>query len=318
MKAVRIHEYGGPEVLRYEDAPRPSMGEGDVLVRVHAAGINPVDWKIRDGGMREHLHYTLPLILGWDVSGVVDAVGPGVHKGSRFGVGDEVFARTDIARDGAYAEYLAVRATELSRKPASLDHIQAAAVPLAALTAWQALVSAPAPYMSAELRKGQTVLVHGASGGVGSFAVQIAKLRGAHVIATTSAGNMDVVRDLGADEVIDYTSVRFEDVVHAVDAVFDTVGGDTQDRSWTVLAPGGVLVSIVKPPAEDMARKYGVRAGFLFLQPLASQLDEIARAIDAGQIRPIVSEVLPLSDARKGQELSEGGHVRGKIVLRVL
>ncbi len=273
MKAVRIHEYGGPEVLRYEDAPRPSMGEGDVLVRVHAAAINPVDWKIRVGSMRANLHYTLPLILGWDVSGVVDAVGTGVNEVNGLGVGDEVFARSDIARDGAYAEYVAVRATELSKKPASLDHVHAAAVPLAALTAWQALVSAPAPSVSAALRKGQTVLIHGAAGGVGSFAVQIAKLRGAHVIATTSARNVDFVRDLGADEVIDYTSVRFEDAVHAVDAVFDTVGGDTQDRSWSVLARGGVLVSIVKPPPESMAEKYGVRAGFLFMQPLASQID---------------------------------------------
>ena len=314
MKAVRIHEYGGPEVLRYEDAPRPSMDDGDVLVRVHAAAINPVDWKIREGLMRANLHYRLPLILGWDVSGVVDAVGPGANG---LAVGDEVFARPDIARDGAYAEFMTVRAVELSRKPTSLDHVHAAAVPLAALTAWQALVCAPAPYTSASVQKGQTVLVHGAAGGVGSFAVQIANLRGAHVIATTSVKNMDFVRDLGADEVINYTSVRFEDVVHDVDAVLDTVGGDTQDRSWSVLAPGGVLVSIVKPPPEEMARKYGVRAGFLFLQPLASQLDEIARAIDAGQIRPIVSEVLPLSDARKGHELSQAGHVRGKIVLRV-
>jgi len=314
MKAVRIHEYGGPEVLRYEDAPRPSMGEGDVLVRVYAAAINPVDWKIREGHMRANLRYALPLILGWDMSGVVDAVGPGA---SGLGVGDEVFARPDIARDGAYAEYMVVRAKELSKKPGSLDHVHAASVPLAALTAWQALVSAPAPYTSASLLKGQSVLVHGASGGVGSFAVQIAKLRGAHVIATTSPKNVDFVRDLGADEVVDYTSQRFEDVVHDVDAVFDTVGGDTQDRSWRVLARGGVLVSIVKPPPEDMAGKYGVRAGFLFLQPLTSQLDEIARAIDAGQIRPIVSDVLPLSDARRGHELSQAGHVRGKIVLRV-
>jgi NADPH:quinone reductase-like Zn-dependent oxidoreductase len=317
MKAVRIHEYGSPEVLRYEDAPRPSLQAGDVLVRVHAAGINPVDWKIRDGSMRAHLRYTLPLILGWDVSGVVETVGPGVDEASWLRVGDEVFARTDIARDGSYAEYMAVRASELSKKPKSIDHVHAAAVPLAALTAWQALVSAPEPYVSASLRQGQTVLIHGASGGVGSFAVQIAKLRGAHVIATTSARNVDLVRELGADRVIDYTAERFEDVVHDVDAVIDTVGGDTQERSWRVLARGGVLVSIVNPPPEEMAGKYGVRAGFLFLQPLAWQLDEIARAIDEGKIRPIVSEVLPLSDARRGQELSQGGHVRGKIVLRV-
>jgi NADPH:quinone reductase-like Zn-dependent oxidoreductase len=314
MKAVRIHAYGGPEVLRYEDAPVPEPREGDVLVRVHAAGVNPVDWKVRQGYLASMIAYPLPLIPGWDVAGVVERLGPGAQG---FSPGDEVFARPDLGRDGAYAEYVAVRASELARKPRTLDFVHAAAVPLAALTAWQALFEAPAPFVSAAVKKGQTVLVHAGAGGVGTFAIQLARWRGARVVTTASARNAQLVRELGADEVVDYGTTRFEDVVKGVDAVFDTVGGETQQRSWKVLRPGGVQVSIVGPPSEEDAKAHGARAAYVFVQPDAGQLAELARLIDAGTVKPIVSEVLPLAEARRAQELSQSGHARGKIVLRV-
>ncbi len=314
MKAVRIHQYGGPEVLKYEDAPRPQPREGDVLVRVHAAGVNPVDWKARQGHLQKMISYPLPMIPGWDLSGTVESLGPAA---SGLAVGDEVYGRPDIARDGAYAEYIVVRAGELAKKPRSIDHVHAAAVPLAALTAWQALFEAPEPYSSIGLAQGQTVLVHAAAGGVGSFAVQLAKWRGATVIATGSAQNESFLRELGADQFVDYTRQRFEDVVHGVDAVFDTVGGETQSRSWHVLKPGGVLVSILSRPSEADAKAHAARAAYVFVQPDAAQLGEIARLIDAKVVKPILAEVLPLAQARQAHELSQTGHVRGKIVLTV-
>ena len=230
MKAVRIHTYGGPEVLVYEEVPRPQPGQGEVLVRVEAAAVNPVDWKIREGYLREMLPHALPLIMGWDVSGVVEETGPGV---TRFRAGDEVFSRPDLLRDGTYAEYVVIRETEVALKPGSVDHLHAAAIPLAGLTAWKSLIEA------AGAAPGQRVLIHGAAGGVGSYAVQLAKWRGAHVTATASAPNLDYLRRLGADEIIDYRSVRFEDVTGDVDVVIDTIGGDTQQRSWQVLKRGG-------------------------------------------------------------------------------
>lgn len=307
MKAVRIHSWGGPEVMRLEDAPLPVLAEGEVLVRVVAAAINPVDWKIREGYLKDMLPHRLPLILGWDVSGVVAAVAPGV---SDFQVGDAVYSRPDISRDGAYAEYIAVRANEVAPKPASLDHAHAAAVPLAALTAWQAL------FENANLQAGQSVLIHAAAGGVGTYAVQLAKGRGARVIATASAANHDYLRALGADQVIDYRSQRFEEA-GPVDVVFDTVGGETQERSWSVVKPGGALVSIVAPPSEDAGRKANARALFTFVQPNAPQLREIAALIDAGKVKVTVEARYPLADAVEALERVRQGHTRGKIVLEV-
>ena len=308
MKAIRIHAYGGPEVLRYEDAPKPEAGKGEVLIRVHAAGVNPVDWKVREGSFKGLLRYRLPLVLGWDVSGVIEAVGSGV---SGFTSGDAVFSRPDIGRDGAYAEYIVVRASEVARKPASLDHVRAAAVPLAALTAWQSLFDA------AGLRAGQTVLIHAAAGGVGHFAVQLAKWKGAGVIGTASARNADLVRALGADEVIDYTATRFEDAARGVDVVFDTLGGETQRRSWAVLKRGGTLVSIVSPLSRLKGALRGARGTFIFVQPSARQLAELAALIDGGRLKPVVETVLPLAEARQAHLLSQSGRTRGKIVLQV-
>jgi NADPH:quinone reductase-like Zn-dependent oxidoreductase len=309
MKTVCIYGYGGPEVLTYENAPRPYPVDKEVLVRVHAAGINPVDWKIREGHLKEMLHHTLPLVLGWDVSGVVESLGSAV---TRFKVGDEVFSRPDISRDGAYAEFIVIKESEVALKPHSIDHIHAAALPLAGLTAWQSLFDAGG------LAAGQRVLIHAAAGGVGSLAVQLAKWKGAWVIGTASERNHDFLRQLGVDQPVDYETVRFEEAVQPVDVVFDTMGGEVQARSWKVLKRGGILVSIVSPPSAESAVANGVRQAFVFTQPNAAQLAEIAKLVAAEKLKAIVETVLPLSDATRGQELSERGHTRGKIVLRVI
>ena len=308
MKAVRIHEYGGPEVLGLEDAPVPVPAAGEVLIRVHAAGINPVDWKIREGRLRGRVEHRLPLILGWDVAGVIEALGPGV---TLFKTGDAVYARPDIARDGGYAEYIAVRASEVALKPKSLDFIHAAAVPLAGLTAWQALFDA------AKLAAGQRILIHAGAGGVGSFAVQFAHWKGARVIATASARNADLVRSLGADEVIDYTETRFEDEVQDLDVLFDTVGEEVQQRSWNALKKGGILVSILALSIPDDAAARNLRSAYVFVQPNAAQLGQIAELIEGGYVKPVVETVLPLSEVRQAHILSQSRHARGKIVLRV-
>lgn len=307
MKAVRIHEYGGPEVLTYEDVPRPEPKDGEILVRIHAASVNPVDWIMRNGDLKDMIPH-LPIVLGWDFAGVVEQVGSGV---SDLAPGDAVYANLGPSA-GGYAEYATLPASAAAHKPASLDFVAAASVPLVALTAWQSL------FEVAGLSAGQTVLIHAAAGGVGSMAVQFAKAKGAHVIGTASAHNADFLRELGADEVIDYTATRFEDVVHDVDVVFDTIGGDTQQRSWGVLKKGGILASVVPPPpSEDAAREHGVRGQFLSSHPSGAQLAEIAGLIDAGQVKPIVDKVLPLAEARQAHELSQSHHTRGKIVLRV-
>jgi len=308
MKAVRIHEYGGPEVLRYEDAPRPEPGPGEVLIRVHAASVNPVDWKVRAGYAKNMLKYKMPFIPGWDVSGVVETVGSGV---SRLKVGDEVYSRPDISRDGTYAEYVVVKESEIALKPKSIDHVHASSIPLAALTAWQAL------FDGAKLSAGQTVLIHGAAGGVGTFAVQFAKMKGARVIATASKRNHDFLRSLGADELIDYNTTKFEDVVHDVDVVLDTITGETADRSYGVIKKGGVYVSILAPPSQEKAAAHGVRTHHTFVQPNVEQLNEIAKLVDSGKLKLTIEKVFPLAEARAAQELNAQGHTRGKIVLAV-
>lgn len=308
MKAVRIHRYGGPEVLTYEDAPQPAIAEDDVLIRVHAAAVNPVDWKIREGYLQGFLDYDLPLTLGWDVSGVVEAVGANV---TTFKPGDQVYSRPNIERDGAYAEYIAVNASEVAFKPKTIDHVQAAAVPLAGITAWHCLFEA------AQLSAGQRVLIHAAAGGVGSYAVQFARWKGAHVIGTASARNRDFLMELGAHEVIDYQTTAFESAVEPVDVVFDTIGGEVQERSWQVVKPGGMLVSVVSPPSEEQAAAHHCRSAYVFIQPRADWLTEMAQLIDAGQVKTIVDAVLPLSQAAEAHQLSQSGHTRGKIVFQV-
>lgn len=305
MKAVRIHEYGGPEVLKYEDVPRPKPGPGEVLIRVHAAGVNPIDWKVREGYIPS---FSLPLILGWDVSGVVEAAG---SSATGFKAGDEVYTAADRSHIGSYAEYVAVPESQIALKPRSLDHIHAAAVPLAALTAWQAL------FDTANLSAGQTVLIHGAAGGVGHYAVQFAKWKGAKVIGTATGEGVDSARELGADEVIDYKQKRFEDEVQDVDVVLDVIGGETQQRSWRVMKKGGILVSTVGISSPEAAAEQGVRGEAIVRHPDAAQLARIAELIDAGHVKPVVETVLPLAEARRTHEISQAGHAHGKIVLCV-
>lgn len=310
MKAVRATAYGGPEVLKVEEIERPKAGPGELLVRVRAAGVNPVDWKIRQGLLRS-MSPQPPFIPGYDIAGTVESLGEGV---SEFKVGDEVYAYLSLTKGGGYAEFVAVPAKEAARKPKT-DFAEAAAVPLAGLTAWQAL------FTQASLKQGQTVLVHGAAGGVGHFAVQFAKSKGATVIATASRANHDFLKKLGADVVIDYTTEKFEDVIRdrklEVDLVLDSIGADTHDRSYAVLKKGGTLVSIVQPPKADKMKEYGVNAKVFLVMPNGPQLAEIARLIDAGTVTAHVSAKLPLEEAARAHELSQTGKTRGKIVLEV-
>jgi NADPH:quinone reductase-like Zn-dependent oxidoreductase len=281
---------------------------GELLIRVAAAGVNPVDWKARAGHLKDWLQHQLPLIPGWDVSGTVEAAGNGV---SDFKRGDEVFGMLDLTRNGAYAEYAVARAVDMARKPASVSHVDAASLPIAALTAWQALFDV------ARLAPGQTVLIHGAAGGVGHFAVQFAKLKGARVIGTASSRNTGFVRELGAEQVIDYQTTRFEKAVRGVDVVLDTIGGDTQQRSWQVLKKGGILVATLGIDTPQAARDFGVRSEGMFVHSDAGQLSQIAAMIEAKKLRPYISSTPALADAAKAHEQSEAGHVRGKIVLQV-
>ena len=304
MKAVRIHQYGGPEVLSLDDAAQPEPGAGKVLVRIRAAGVNPADWKIREGQFKEFLPLQFPAILGFDFAGEVVTSGPGA---SGFKQGDPVYGTAM----GTYAEFVAARMEEVALKPASMSYVEAASVPVAGQTAWQALFDVGG------LGAGKRVLIHGATGGVGSFAVQLAKARGVSVIGTGSERNQEYLRELGVDEPIDYKKTKFEDVARDVDVVFDTQGGETQQRSWQVLKKGGVLVSIVQQPSEEEAARYGVKGVFLGRQPSTEQLVEIAKLADAGKFKTKVDTVLPLSEARRAHELSQSGHARGKIVLTV-
>jgi len=308
LQAIRFHTYGNPEVLVMEEVPRAQAGPGEVLIRVQAAGINPLDWKVRAGHLQDWLQHQLPLIPGWDVCGTVDAVGEGV---TAFKTGDAVMGMLDFRRDGAYAEYVAADTRHLAPKPASLDSVQSAAVPLDTLTAWQSL------FEIAGLESGQTVLIHAAAGGVGHFAVQLARWKGARVIGTASSQNASFLQGLGAERVIDYRRTRFEEEVREVDVVFDLIGGETQERSWQVLKKGGILVATLGVASPETAEKYGVRGEGVIVQPNPDQLRQIAALIDAGEVKPVVTEVLPLAQAARAHELSEAGHVRGKIVLKV-
>jgi NADPH:quinone reductase-like Zn-dependent oxidoreductase len=310
MKAIRIHGRGGPERLVYEDVPAPHPGQGEVLVRVFATGViaNELRWdetyETKAGSRR-----VLP-IPGRDLSGVVEEVGPGTPPLTK---GSQVYAMMDYGRDGAEAEFTIALPNELAPKPRTLDYVQAAAVPLSALTAWQAL------FEHASLVRGQTVLIHGAAGGVGVFAVQLAHWAGAQVIATASARNRDFLHELGASAVIDYTTTRFEERVHEVDLVFDTVGGDTLQRSWQVIKPGGALVTIVSPPPSfENAKAQGIRPFWFVVEPNRDELIQMGSLIDAGHLRPIIDTVFPFSQARQAYEQGARGHTRGKIVLRVV
>ena len=308
MKAIRLHARGGPERLNFEDAPAPIPAPGEVLLRVHAAGITPTELTWTETYLTPDGRERLPTIPGHDVSGVVEALGTGVTDLSP---GDAVYGLIDFPRDGSAAEYVVVPASDLAPKPESLDHVHAAAVPLSALTAWQAF------FLHAGLAPGQQVLIHGAAGGVGAFAVQLARWRGARVIATASARHHEFLRELGAETVIDYRTTRFDEGLCDLDVVLDTVGGEALERSWGVLRPGGTLVSVAAEPPPDPDRDAEKRGVFFIVEPSRAQLVEIARLIDAGHVRPVLETVLPLARAREAFERGLAGHVRGKIVLRV-
>jgi len=304
MKVIRIHEFGDPEVLKYEEIPEPQPGHGEVRIKVIAAGVNPLDWKIRRGYLGE---LPLPMTMGIDVAGIIDALGQGA---TLFQPEEQVFAKVSIGQ-GGYAEYTVVDSKQVAPKPKSIGFIESAAIPTAGLAAWQAL------FDIARLEKGQSILIHGAAGGVGTFAVQFAKWKGAHVIGTASGENREFLESIGADEVIDYKTQKFEEEVKNLDVVLDTVGGDTFERSWGVLKPGGFLVSTVAIIPEGAPEKYGVRAQTLVTTPDGKELAQIAAIIDEKQIKPVVTTVLPLKEAKKAHEMNETRHTRGKIVLRV-
>jgi NADPH:quinone reductase-like Zn-dependent oxidoreductase len=306
MKAVVVHEYGGPEVLKFENAPRPEPRENEILVRVIAAGVNPVDSLIRSGKYAKFFGTTLPLIPGYDIAGVIEKTGTKITK---LKIGDAVYGYP--LWGGGYAEYAVATEGEATAKPKSLNYIEAAAVPLVALTAWQALID------SAKLSAGQTVLIHGGSGGVGSFAIQIAKACGAKVIATASTKNQDLLKELGADVAIDYTTTKFEDVAKDVDVVLDSVGKDTLARSYGVLKKGGFVATLVARLDQAELDKHGIHGASISVKPDANELAEITKLIDDKKIKVIVSQVFPLTEAVKAQEQAATGHTRGKIVIKI-
>ncbi|RKT07046.1 NADPH:quinone reductase-like Zn-dependent oxidoreductase [Streptomyces sp. 3211.6] len=307
MRAVVVSRWGGPEVLTATETDRPEPQPGEILVRVHAAGVNPVDWKTRESGGL--ITWGPVPAVGWDVSGTVEAVGGGV---TLFRPGDEVFGMPRFPHQaGAYAEYVTAPARQFVWKPKGINHVGAAALPLAALTAWQALVD------TARVGAGQRVLVHAAAGGVGHLAVQIAKARGAYVIGTASAGKHGLLRELGADELIDYRTTDFTEAVSDVDVVIDSIGGDYGHRSLKVLKPGGHLVTLPSP--DDVpADAQGVHTGWTLVEPDYRGLVQIAALVEEGKLRPVIDTVLPLEEAARAHELGERGRTTGKIVLTVV
>jgi NADPH:quinone reductase-like Zn-dependent oxidoreductase len=309
MRAISQTRFGGPEVLELAEVEKPKTRPTEVLVRVHAASINPLETVIRSG--RHALIGEPPFVLGWDVSGVVEEVAPGMH---RFAPGDEVFGMPMFPQElGGYAEYVAAPSRQLVRKPASLSHEQAAGLAMAGLTAWQGLVD------TAGLSEGHRVLIHAAGGGVGHLAVQIAKACGAYVIATASAAKHDYVRELGADEVIDYRKVRFEEATKDIDIVLDLIGKDYPERSFKILKPGGILVSGVDRTRKEMwtrSAELGVRFAGIIVEPDQVGLDALVALVEAGKLRVDVEKVFPLEQAAEAHALLEAGHVQGKLILR--
>lgn len=311
MRAVHFYAYGGPEQLVVEHVPRPAPQVGEVLVRVYAAGVNPIDWKIRKGFFKDVRPVPLPFTPGSELAGTVELLGPGV---TTFEIGQAVYGR---GAKGAYADYAVIPADSLAPKPRTISFDEAASVPVGARTAWLAL------FNLADLQAGQQVLVHGAAGGVGNYAVQLARWKGAHVIGTASFNNLEFVRALGAEIVIDYHTTPFEQVAHNVDVVVDPIGGETQERSWPLIKPGGMLVAVGHPPAEDLAAKHAVRTASTVLDqrvPLrlsTEPLREISSLIESGLLLPQPGRVFPLEEAAQAQALSENGHGRGRIVLHI-
>ncbi len=333
MNAVRQHEFGGPEVLLYENAPVPELNAGEVLVRVHAVGINPPDWYLRDGYKmlppEWQPHVAMPVILGTDISGVIEEMAEGVEG---FAVGDEVYSMVKFpsglaGESRAYADYVSVPASHIARKPAGIDHVHAAGAPMALLTAWQFLIeqghNEPNPLQPDQHKplplEGKTVLINGAAGGVGHFAVQLAKWKGAHVIAVASGKHEAILRDLGADEFVDYTETPPEDVVHDADLVLDAVGGPAASRFLKTLKRGGALFPVFPLgfSGGEEAAKLGVTVSATQVQSSGAQLEEVGRLLIAGTLRVVIDSTFPLAEARKAHERAGHGHIQGKLVLTV-
>jgi len=308
MKAIRLHAYGSADAMQLEDVSVPECGESDVLVRVVAAGVNPIDWKIRSGAMAQAIAHRFPFTLGWAAAGTVAAAGGAVHT---LRPGDEVFFYAEFARGGSYAEYVAVDATQVTLKPRTMSFATAAALPMSGQAAWTALIE------TAKLQPGMRVLIHGAAGALGSVAVQLAREVGAEVIATAGGAGLDLVAGLGAARVIDYRNQRFETLVKDVDVVLDTIGGAVQEASWQTLKPGGLLMATATPPPADRARAASVRAAFVFTPASAAVLAELAKRVDAGRLHAFVGEEFALADAMRAHQLGESGKARGKMVLHV-
>lgn len=332
MKAVFIQKYGSPDVMQFGDLPKPVPGPGDILLAMKAASINPIDYKVREGKVKLLFAYKMPLIMGNDGSGVVESVGSGV---TRFKAGDPVIVRPDKSRIGTFAEFCVVREADAAHKPSNLSFEEAASLPLVGLTCYQAMVTL------GQMKKGQSILIHAGAGGVGTFAIQFAKHLGLHVTTTTSTGNVDFVKNLGADTVIDYRTTRFEDACKDMDMVFATIGGDTLKKSFSVVKKNGVIVSITAiPDAKTGARygagavvrglfhlmnsglrglssKTGVRYEYLMMEPDGKQLEEIAGLAERQIIRPVIDRVFELSDMRSAFAYAEKGRSRGKVILRI-
>ncbi|MBM7551879.1 NADP-dependent oxidoreductase [Thalassobacillus pellis] len=310
MKAVVINNYGNKDQLTMEEIDKPEITDDQVLVEVHATSINPIDWKLREGYLKEMIDFEFPIILGWDAAGIVKEKGKNVTK---FNIGDRVFARPDLTRYGTYAEYAAIDEKLLAKIPENINFEEAAAVPLAGLTAWQCLVD------FSEIKDGDKVLVHAGSGGVGSFAIQLAKHFGAYVATTASGENQDWVTELGVDRFINYKEEDFSEVLEEFDIVVDTIGGDVQSKSYQVLKEGGRLVSIVQPPDEEEAEKYRVKAGFHWLEPKGEQLAKIAELMKTGELTPVIGHHFEFSEdgLKEAHATSETHHAKGKIAISI-
>ncbi len=310
MKAVVIEEYGGLNTLTEKVVEKPPLLDNQVLVEVKASSVNPIDWKLREGHLADQYSFEFPIILGWDVAGVVKEVGKHVID---YSIGDRVFARPDTTRYGTYAEFTAVDELLVAKIPDNLSFTEAASVPLAGLTAYQCLFDA------LEIMEGQKILIHGGAGGVGSYAIQLAKLKGAYVATTASKKNHSFLKELGADLCIDYHNENIEDVLADYDAVLDTVGASVQTASMKILRRGGKLVSIVDEPNEELANRYGIKEQLLWLNPNGEQLKELARLLAEERLKPVVGETFPLNEkgVKNAHVLSESSHARGKIILKV-
>ena len=308
MRAIRINQYGGTEILQLNQIDTPKINTDDILIKVKSSSINPVDWKIREGYLKDFIPYQMPVTLGFDVSGVVSEVGSEVTD---FKVGDEVFSRPDISRDGAYADYIAVKADEVAFKSSKLSFEQAAALPLAGITAWQCLVDV------GQLQAGQRVLIHAGAGGVGHLAIQIAKAKGATVIATASTANQELLAQFGADQAVDYTKGVLLEQIEPVDIVIDTIGGEVQSNSWALLKAGGMLVSIVDQPNEELAKQHNAKAAFVFIESSSRILRELNKLVEKDQLLPFIEHRFSLEQIADAHLQSQTGRTRGKIIIKV-